>query len=126
MLPAHHPLIFGYYILAAPTVEQYYDRGIIHALPCRRNIAEIIRLRDTEFSQIQSQLRFRIQPRFFVPGRVMIMVLLKILLPCCCPKRLNESVGYADRMQLQFFSSDFVYSSSCLRSLKRYDTSESL
>ena len=45
-------------------MEQYYDRGIIHGLPCRRNIAEIIRLRDTEFSQIQSQLRFRIQPRF--------------------------------------------------------------
>ena len=46
MVPAHHPLMFGYYILAAPTVEQYYELGNIPGLPCRRSIAEIIRLQD--------------------------------------------------------------------------------
>ena len=46
MVPAHHPLTFGYYILAQPTMEPYYDLGIIRGLPYRRSVAKIIHLQD--------------------------------------------------------------------------------
>ena len=34
MVPAHHPLTFGYYILAQPTMEPYYVVEIIRGMPC--------------------------------------------------------------------------------------------
>ena len=59
MLPAHHPLMFGYYILARPTVEQYYDGGIIRGLPYRRSVAKIIHLQDRPFAVGRQQQDFQ-------------------------------------------------------------------